>query len=66
MQIKNYTHRGLEFEWWGGLNISKPNKIMPLKLVFNNGSLSWRLNRNTWLSVKQLKNIIYGVSNKIP
>lgn len=53
-----YTHKNIEFNWWGKLIISKPNSFVPLKLTMNNGSLSWRLNRNTWLSVKQLKDII--------
>jgi hypothetical protein len=61
MQIKNYTHKNIPFEWWGGLTISLPDSFMPLKLTLNNNSPSWRLNRRTWLSVKQLKSIIHDI-----
>jgi hypothetical protein len=43
--MNKYTHRGIEFEWAGGLNIYLPNSFKPLKLQLNNGSPSWRLNR---------------------
>ena len=56
--MKSYTHKNVKFEYGGGLNVFLPNKFLPLKLQLNNYSPSWRLNRNTWLSVKQLKEII--------
>ena len=56
--MKIYTHKNVEFCWWGGLNVSLKDELRFLKLTLNNGSPSWRLNRNTWLSVKQLKNIL--------
>lgn len=55
--MNKYTHKGIEFEWAGGLNIYLPNSFKPLKLQLNNGSPSWRLNRKIWLSVKQFKKI---------
>jgi hypothetical protein len=58
MQIKTYTHKEIEFEHLGGLDVRLPNMFVYLKRQINNGSLSWRLNRTTWLSVKQLKEII--------
>jgi len=58
MQPKNYTHKGIDFQWAGGLNIYRKQDLLPMKLQLNNGSPSFRLNRNTWLSVKQLKSLI--------
>ena len=58
MQTVNYTHKGIEFQWGGKLNVYLNNSFIPLKLQLNNGSPSWRLNRNTWLSVNQLKGIL--------
>ena len=57
IEMNNYTHKGVEFWWGGGLNLFLKNEIMPLKPQLNNGSLSWRLNRRTWISVNQLKKI---------
>ena len=54
-KVIRYTHKNIEFDWWGKLTISKPKSFIPIKLTLNNGSLSWRLDRETWLSVKQLK-----------
>jgi hypothetical protein len=34
------------------------DKTIPLKKHLNNGVLSWKLNRNTWLSINQLREII--------
>ena len=56
--MKTYTHKGISFQWDGGLTIFLDKQFKPLRLQLNNGSPSWRLNRNTWLSVKQLKGII--------
>jgi len=53
-----YTHRGIDFEWQGGLFVYRVGIFTPLPLKLNNGSPSWRLARNIWLSVKQLKIII--------
>ena len=58
MQTKTYTHKNIEFDWVGGLNIRLQNNFVYLKKQINNGVLSWRLNRTTWLSINQLKKII--------
>jgi len=58
MQYQNYTHKNIKFEWLGGLDVRLPNQFVYLKKQLNNGSLSWRLNRTTWLSINQLKRII--------
>lgn len=58
-----YTHRGIDFEWQGGLFVYRVGMFTPLPLKLNNGSPSWRLARNIWLSVKQLK-IIISEKNK--
>ena len=57
-QMAIYTHRGIKFEWQGGLFIYLEGRFTPLPLKLNNGSPGWRLNRKVWLSVKQLKNKI--------
>lgn len=54
----SYTHKGVEFQWCGGLNIYKPGELFPIRLQLNNNSPSWRLKRNAWLSVKQFKYIL--------
>lgn len=56
--MKRYTHKNIQFIWGGGLNVFLPKSLIPLKLRLNNNSPSWRLDRLTWLSVKQLKKII--------
>ena len=61
MQYRTYTHKGVEFQWHGRLNIFRKQDLMPMKMQLNNGVISWRLNRTTWLSIKQLKNIINGL-----
>ena len=58
IQFITYTHKGICFERTKGLDIYLPNRLYPLKRQINNGILSWRLNRNTWLSINQLKKII--------
>jgi hypothetical protein len=58
MQTKSYIHKNIEFDWDGGLNIRLQNNFVYLKKQINNGVLSWRLNRTTWLSIYQLKKII--------
>lgn len=58
MQTITYTHKEIKFEWLGGLDVRLPNMFVYLKRQNNNGSLAWRLNRTTWLSVNQLKKII--------
>jgi hypothetical protein len=55
--MKTYHHRGIEFRHGGGLYIYT-QKFLPLKKQLNNGVLSWKLNRNTWLSINQLREII--------
>ena len=57
-QTITYAHKGICFEWVKGLDLYLPNKLYPLKMQLNNGVLSWRLNRNTWLSINQFKNIL--------
>lgn len=58
MQTKIYTHKGIGFEWGGGLTVFLKGELMPLKLTLNNYSPGWRLSRYVWLSVRQLKKII--------
>ena len=58
MQTKTYIHKNIEFDWDGGLNIRLSKDFVYLKKQINNGVLSWRLNRTTWLSINQLKKII--------
>lgn len=58
MQHKTYIHRFVQFEYNGKLNIRLPHSFAYLKKQLNNGVLSWRLNRATWLSINQLKKIL--------
>lgn len=58
MQLKSYTHKNIKFQWGGGLNVYVNNDFIPLKLKLNNNSPSWRLSRNVWLSIRQLKTLI--------
>ena len=59
MQHKVYTHKLIKFEYNGKLNIRLPHQFAYLKKQLNNGVLSWRLNRTTWLSINQLKKILH-------
>lgn len=55
--------RGVDFYKGEGLTIYKnETDLFPLKLMLNNTSLSWRIERDVWLSVKRLREIITNYS----
>lgn len=53
-----FTHKDIKLEWCGVLNVRLVNEFKFLHKQLNNGVLSWRINRTTWLSVNQLKRIL--------
>jgi hypothetical protein len=58
MQHIVYTHKNVQFEWIGGLNVRLPTDFLPLDKKYCNGQLYWQISKNVRLSINQLKKII--------